>query len=109
MARLAPPRTPRNQDVRFREYLTETDVVRLAEAAQALGRHGHRDACMILLAFRHGLRVSELIALRWNMVDLDACLLHVTRLKHGGASSHPLRGPAVRGLRRVKRDAPQSP
>jgi type 1 fimbriae regulatory protein FimB/type 1 fimbriae regulatory protein FimE len=70
---------------------------------------GYRDACMILLAFRHGLRVSELIALRWNMVDLDACLLHVTRLKHAGASSHPLRGPEVRGLRRVKRDAPQSP
>src|SRR5256712_12890654 len=43
------------------------------------------------------------------MVDLDACLLHVTRLKHGVASSHPLRGPEVRGLRRVKRDAPQSP
>jgi len=85
------------------------EVARLAEAAQALGRHGHRDACMILLAFRHGLRVSELIALRWDMVDLDACLLHVTRLKHGVASSHPLRGPEVRGLRRVKRDAPQSP
>ena len=63
----------------------------------------------LVLAFRHGLRVSELIALRWDMVDLDACLLHVTRLKHGVASSHPLRGPEVRGLRRVKRDAPQSP
>jgi len=98
-----------NQEVRSREYLTETEVTRLAEAAQALGRHGHRDACMILLAFRHGLRVSELIALGWDMVDLDAGLLHVTRLKHGVASSHSLRGPAVRGLRRVKRDAPQSP
>jgi hypothetical protein len=54
---------------------------------------------MILLAFRHGLRVSELIALRWDMVDLDAGLLHVARLKHGMASSHPLRGPEVRGLR----------
>ena len=43
------------------------------------------------------------------MVDLDACLLHVTRLKHGVASSHPLRGSAVRGLRCVKHDAPQSP
>ena len=83
MSRLAPPRTPRNQDVRSRAYLTETEVTRLAEAAQALGRHGHRDACMILLAFRHGLRVSELIALRWDMVDLDAGLVHVTRLKQG--------------------------
>lgn len=109
MPRVAPPRKPKNADVRSREYLTESEVTRLAEAAQAHGRYSHRDACMILLAFRHGLRVSDLIALRWDMVDLDAGLLHVTRLKHGVASSHPLRGPDVRGLRRVKRDAPQSP
>ena len=47
MSRVAPLRKPRNQDVRSREYLTEMDITRLAEAAQALGRHGHRNACMI--------------------------------------------------------------
>ena len=54
MPRVAPPRKPKNADVRSREYLTESEVTRLAEAAQAHGRYGHRDACMILLAFRHG-------------------------------------------------------
>ena len=109
MPRVASPRKPRNQEVRSRAYLTEMDVTRLAEAAQASGRYGQRNACMILLAFRHGLRVSELIALRWDMVDLDACLLHGTGPRPGVASSHPLRGSAVRGLRCVKHDHPQSP
>ena len=104
-----PPRKPKNVDVRPREYLTEAEVERLMDAAASQGRHGHSDATMILLAFRHGLRVSELIALRWDMVDLDAGLVHVTRLKHGVPSSHPLRGVEIRALRRVKRDAPQSP
>ena len=108
MPTVSPPRKPKNTDVRPREYLTETEVERLMEAA-AQGRHGHRDATMILLAFRHGLRVSELVALRWDMLDLDAGLLHVTRLKHGMASSHPLRGPEVRALRREQRAHPQSP
>ena len=104
-----PPRKPKNVDVRPREYLTEAEVERLMDAAASQGRHGHRDATMILLAFRHGLRVSELIALRWDMVDLDAGLVHVTRLKHGVPSSHPLRGVEIRALRRVKREAPESP
>lgn len=58
---------------------------------------------MILLAYRHGLRVSELCALRWDQVDLEAGLLHVRRLKHGIPSVHPLRGPELRALRQLKR------
>ena len=104
-----PPRKPKNVDVCPQEYLTEAEMERLMDAAASQGRHGHRDAAMILLAFRHGLRVSELIALRWDMVDLDAGLVHVTRFKHGVPSSHPLRGVEIRALRRVKRKAPQSP
>jgi type 1 fimbriae regulatory protein FimB/type 1 fimbriae regulatory protein FimE len=64
---------------------------------------------MILMAFRHGLRVSELIALRWDMIDLDAGLVHVTRLKHGVNAPHPLRGAEIRALRRVKREYPNTP
>jgi len=108
MPRVAPPRKPKNADVRSREYLTETEVEQLMAAAQG-GRHGHRDATMILLAFRHGLRVSELVALRRDMVDLDAGLLHVTRLKRAMPSSHPLRGTERRALRRERRAHPQSP
>ena len=62
---------------------------------------------MILVAYRHGLRVSELASLRWDQIDLQQGLLHVTRLKHGIASVHPLRGPELRALRRLQRDCPE--
>jgi integrase len=104
-----PPRKPKNVDVRPREYLTGTEVESLMDAAAGLGRHGHRDATMILIAFRHGLRVSELIALRWDIVDLAAGLLHVTRLKHGVNAPHPLRGTETRALRRLQRENPSNP
>jgi len=64
---------------------------------------------MILVAFRHGLRVSELVALRWDMVDLKQGLMHVSRLKNGVNSTHPLRGPELRALRKLKRDYQDTP
>src|SRR5208282_837658 len=76
--------------------------------AQRLGRHGQRDATMILLAYRHGLRVSELVGLRREQVDLRQGLLHVRRRKNGLASTHPLRGPELRALRKVLRDYPET-
>jgi len=57
-----------------------------------------------MLVYRHGLRVGELVALRWEQVDLTAGLLHVTRLKRGLPSTHPLRGPEIRALRRLQRE-----
>jgi hypothetical protein len=65
-------RTEQEPDPPRREYLTEKEVSQLCDAARARGRWGHRDATMILVAYRHGLRVSELVALRWEQVDLDA-------------------------------------
>ena len=62
------PRKPRNKDVRSREYLTEREVDQLMDAARKTGRHGHRDTTLILLAYRHALRVSEVISLRWDQV-----------------------------------------
>ena len=53
----------RNSEVRAREYLTEAEVEQLCQAARKRGRYGQRDAAMILLCYRHGLRVSELVAL----------------------------------------------
>ena len=102
-------RKPKNNDVRAREHLTPAEVARLIKAAKETGRHGHRDATLVLVAYRHGLRVSELVALRWDQVDLDQGLLHVTRLKGGTASTHPLRGPELRALRRLRRDYPDTP
>ena len=56
---------------RPREYLTETEIERLMEAARQ-NRWGHRDATAILLAYRHGLRASELVALRWDDIDFTS-------------------------------------
>lgn len=98
----------RNQEVRSREYLTPDEVEALQKAAGATGRHGHRDATLILLAYRHGLRVSELVTLRWDQVDLKQGLLHVRRQKNGTPSTHPLRGPEMRALRRLEWDYPET-
>lgn len=96
-------------DIRPREYLTPEEVERLMNAAKGTGRYGHRDMTLILIAYRHALRVSELVTLRWDMIDLKKGLLHVTRLKNGIDSVHPLRGPELRALRRLLRDYPDSP
>ena len=98
-----PPRRIPNKQRRTREYLTEREVDRLMDAARKAGRYGHRDATLILLAYRHGLRVAELVALRWDQIDLAQGLLHVARVKHGTPSTHPVRGPEIRALRRLQR------
>lgn len=100
-----PPRRQRNTDLRPREWLVEKEVDRLMAAARSRGRYGYRDSTMILLAYRHGLRVSELCALRWDAVDLDQGLLHVRRVKKGTPSTHPLTGTEIRSLRRVLRES----
>ena len=92
-----------NANYRTREYLTEREVERLVKAAGD-NRHGHRDATMILLAFRHGLRASELCSLRWDQVDLAHGRLHVFRVKNGMPSVHPLTGTELRALRRLQRE-----
>jgi type 1 fimbriae regulatory protein FimB/type 1 fimbriae regulatory protein FimE len=95
--------------VRSREYLTIDEVDLLHTAAKHIGRHRHRDATLILMGYRHGLRVSELVSLRWDQVDLKQGLLYVSRLKNGTPSNHPIRGPEIRALRRLKRDYPETP
>jgi site-specific recombinase XerD len=93
----------RNSDYRSREYLSEKEVGRIIAAAANQGRHGVRDSALMLIAYRHGLRVSELVSLRWDQIDLSQGLVHVARLKNGVASVHPLRGPELRALRRLQR------
>ena len=103
-----PPRRVPYAAHRTREHLTPSEIEHLIEVARKRGRYGHRDATMILLAYRHGLRVSELVALRWDQVDLKQGLLQVNRLKRGTPSTHPLRGPELRSLRQLERDFPLS-
>src|SRR5437868_11719600 len=77
---VAMPVRPKNADVRTREYLTDDEVQRLAGAAKA-NRHGHRDATMILIAYRHGLRAAELTDLRWDQIEFTSAALYVRRVK----------------------------
>jgi type 1 fimbriae regulatory protein FimB/type 1 fimbriae regulatory protein FimE len=107
--KVPPPRRVANRERRTREHLTPQEVDKLIKAATRVGRYGHRDATLILIAFRHGLRVSELVALRWDQVDLEQGLLHVSRVKNGVPSTHPLRGPEIRALRRLRREHGASP
>jgi type 1 fimbriae regulatory protein FimB/type 1 fimbriae regulatory protein FimE len=98
------PRRRPNSEYRNREYLSEKEVGEVIAAAATQGRHGLRDSTMILIGYRHGLRVAELVSLRWDQIDFAQGLVHVSRLKNGLASVHPLRGPELRALRRLQRE-----
>jgi integrase len=89
---------------RTRKYLTEAEVERLMKAASKHSRHGHRDATMILIGFRHGLRAAELCDLMWSQVELAMGRLHVRRLKSGTPTTHPMQGDEIRALRRLQRE-----
>ena len=105
---VTPKRVP-NADLRSREYLTEAEAERLLTAANG-NRWGHRDAAMILVGYRHGLRFSELVDLRWDQVDFATASLHVRRVKQGTPSTHPILGDELRALRRLQRkQEPKSP
>jgi integrase len=85
----------------------DAEVNRLISAAGE-NRNGHRDATMILVAYRHGLRAGELVTLRWDAVDFAHGRLHVSRLKGSAEAVHPLSGRELRALRRLKRDQDQA-
>ena len=93
-----------NSSVRTRDYLTTREIDALMAAARKSSRYGHRDATMILLGYRHGLRAAELCDLQWSQVELTAVRLHVRRVKNGSPSVHPLRGDEIRALRRLQRE-----
>ena len=100
-----PPLRGRNRDARPREYLTPKEIERLIQAAKKRGRrYGLRDATMILVAFRHGLRVSELCSLSWDQIDFSTGMMHVNRMKNGMASVQQIGGEEMRALRALKRE-----
>ena len=104
----APPTIVNSSVRRTREYLTGAEVEIMA-AARKSSRYGHRDATMILIAYRHGLRASEVCDLQWHQVELNAGRLHVRRSKRGTPSVHPIQGDEIRALRRLQREQPPGP
>jgi integrase len=107
--RTVTPRRRPNSELRTREYLTEAEIESLTEAVKR-NRYGSRDALMILVAYRHGLRSSELVDLRWDQIDFERATLAVRRAKRGTPSTHPLMGDEMRALRKLQREQePKSP
>lgn len=79
------------------------------DAAAKVGRHPVRDRALIMLMYRHGLRVSEVNSLRWHQIDFTRKHIHVHRRKNGKPSTHPLYGDELRLLRQLQRDYPDTP
>ena len=97
----------KNADYRSREYLTEKEIDKLLAAAGE-SRNPGRDRLLILMAFRHALRVSELVDLRWQQISLDTATVHITRAKNGTPSVHGLQGDELRLLRALRREHPHA-
>ena len=97
------PRRKTNAELRSREYLTEGEIEKLLAAVKS-NRWAHRDGTMILVGYRHGLRVSELCDLRWDQIDFDKATLHVRRAKKGSPANHPIMGDEMRVLRKLQRE-----
>jgi integrase len=102
------PNRKANDALRPRKHLLEAEVEQLMKAAKAEGRYGHRDATAIMLAFRHGLRVAELVGLQWQQFDLARGTVQINRVKSGDPSTHYLNGVEMRALRQLQRDWPNS-
>jgi type 1 fimbriae regulatory protein FimB/type 1 fimbriae regulatory protein FimE len=100
--RTGPPRKPSWEGYK---YLTEREVELLREAAGRIGRHRHRDRTMILIAFRHGLRVTELIRLRRKDINLPEQTIYVKRLKGSRSGTHDLARTEVTALKRLFKES----
>ncbi len=98
------PNRKANDAIRTRSHLTEDEVDKLLKVAKQ-GRQGARDHLMVLMAFRHGLRVSELCDLQWSDIDFKAGTVHVRRLKGSKDSTHYLDGIETRPLKGLQKDA----
>src|SRR5215468_12617474 len=81
-----------------RKHLVSAEIEKLMDAAKH-SRNAARDRCLLLLMFRHGLRVSEACGLRLSQVDTESRVLHVARLKAGLSTTHPLRGDELRVIK----------
>lgn len=91
-------------NVSQRDYLTDKEVDLLIGAVKKDGRYGKRNALMILMTYRHGLRCAELVGLTWDQINLTTGKIDVYRKKGGEASRHPLNGDELKQLKAIKKE-----
>lgn len=101
-----PPRRPPNKEVRSREYLTLDEVNALRAAVRSVGRHTVRDEALIVVAYRHALRVGELVDLKWTDIDLNNRTIHINRSKREEEQSHCLADDEIELLRSLPNKHP---
>ena len=94
-------------EVRDQEYLFEEEVQAMIQVAFK-GRWGHHNSTLILMGYRHGLRISELVNLRWQQINFNTGHIHVRRVKGSRPSVHPLSDQEMRALRQLRKDYPDS-
>ncbi len=104
-----PPKKPKNAEQRTREFLSVKEIELIRRQARKNPLHGHRNDTLILMMFKHALRVSEAIDLQWEQVDFTQGKLYVNRIKNGRSSTHPLQGETMRALRLLQRQYTETP
>lgn len=104
--KVLPPK--RRKDTRARKHLVPSEVAALLKAARKSGRYRLRDEVAVLLAYRHGLRASELVSLQWPQIDLRGATITVRRAKGGMTTEHPLRRIELRLLGQLRRQEPEA-
>ena len=104
------PNSRKYAEVRSREHLLQEEVESMREAIKKNGgRHTHRDSTLILMIYRHGLRVEEASNLKWEQVDFASGNIHIRRIKRGTPSTQPIGGDEMRALRKLQREYSASP
>ena len=101
---LTPRSAGKKPKVADRRHLRPDEARRLIEAAGKRGRYPFRDRVLVRLVYRHGLRASEAVGLRWSQLDLEAGTLHVVRLKGSIDSTHSLDRDELRDLRKLRQE-----
>jgi integrase len=102
-----PPRRKANSESRSREYL-DTKEIELVRTAAKANRHGHRDALIVTMLYQHGLRVTELVSMKWSQINFERATILINRAKGGEPSKQPLSGEELRALRQLRRDYPDT-